>query len=145
MKSQAGGDWVMKGQVGGDCVMKSQVRPGRVMKSQVGGDCVMKSQVGGDCGMKSQVGGDCVMKSQVGGDCVMKSLHKGGFEGMMRLGEEQELNQTGMALLEVGLLSGFTLAQDGVQTNNYTKKVEEEPGKVFVYLDSSKLTHRARM
>ena len=50
--------------------------------------------------------------------------------------EEQELNQTGMALLEVGLLSGFTLAQDGVQTNNNTMKVEEEPGKVIVYLDS---------
>ncbi|CAL8395081.1 unnamed protein product [Gadus morhua 'NCC'] len=53
-----------------------------------------------------------------------------------RLVEEQELNQTGMALLEVGLLSGFTLAQDGVQTNNNTMKVEEEPGKVIVYLDS---------
>ncbi|CAL8395362.1 unnamed protein product [Arctogadus glacialis] len=53
-----------------------------------------------------------------------------------RLVEEQELHQTGMALLEVGLLSGFTLAQDGVQTNNNTMKVEEEPGKVIVYLDS---------
>ncbi|CAL8312262.1 unnamed protein product [Lota lota] len=53
-----------------------------------------------------------------------------------RLVDEQDLDRTGMALLEVGLLSGFTLAQEGVQTNDNIMKVEEEPGKVIVYLDS---------
>ncbi|CAL8314960.1 unnamed protein product [Merluccius merluccius] len=54
----------------------------------------------------------------------------------VRLVDQQDLDQTGMALLEVGLLSGFTLAQQGVQTNSNIKNVEEEPGKIFVYLDS---------
>ncbi|KAK0132986.1 CD109 antigen [Merluccius polli] len=53
-----------------------------------------------------------------------------------RLVDQQDLDQTGMALLEVGLLSGFTLAQQGVQTDSNIKNVEEEPGKIFVYLDS---------
>ncbi|XP_029705401.1 CD109 antigen [Takifugu rubripes] len=46
------------------------------------------------------------------------------------------LNATGMALMEVGLLSGFVLSPDGIQINDIVKKVETMPGKVIVYLDS---------
>ncbi|XP_042565902.1 CD109 antigen [Clupea harengus] len=46
------------------------------------------------------------------------------------------LNQTGMAILEVGLLSGFVLAQDGLHTDELVRKVETQPGKVILYLDS---------
>lgn len=46
------------------------------------------------------------------------------------------LNATGMALMEVGLLSGFVLPPDGIQTDDIVKKVEALPGKVVVYLDS---------
>ncbi|KAJ8356094.1 hypothetical protein SKAU_G00188880 [Synaphobranchus kaupii] len=53
-----------------------------------------------------------------------------------RLLANQGINQTGMALMEVGLLSGFSLAQDGVETSDLVKKVETSPGKVVLYLDS---------
>ncbi|XP_041951100.1 CD109 antigen isoform X1 [Alosa sapidissima] len=46
------------------------------------------------------------------------------------------LNRTGMAILEVGLLSGFVLAQDSLQTDHLVRKVETQPGKVILYLDS---------
>lgn len=46
------------------------------------------------------------------------------------------LNATGMAILEVGLLSGFALAPDGIRTDGVVRKVEAPPGKVVVYLDS---------
>ncbi|XP_008311826.1 CD109 antigen-like [Cynoglossus semilaevis] len=51
------------------------------------------------------------------------------------LSESSGLNSTGMAILDIGLLSGLSLAQDGIQTNEVVKKVETEPGKVIVYLD----------
>lgn len=41
--------------------------------------------------------------------------------------------------MEVGLLSGFVLSPDGIQTNDIVKKVETLPGKVIVYLDSVSL------
>lgn len=41
-----------------------------------------------------------------------------------------------MAILEVGLLSGFVLPPDGIQTDDVVRKVEALPGKVIVYLDS---------
>lgn len=41
-----------------------------------------------------------------------------------------------MAILEVGLLSGFMLAEDSIQTNDLVRKVETQPGKVILYLDS---------
>ncbi|KAG9283112.1 CD109 antigen isoform X1 [Astyanax mexicanus] len=53
-----------------------------------------------------------------------------------RLSENQVLDQTGMAILEVGLLTGFSLAQDGITLNSLVKKVETPPGKVILYLDS---------
>uniref|UniRef100_A0A3P9JXP8 CD109 molecule n=1 Tax=Oryzias latipes TaxID=8090 RepID=A0A3P9JXP8_ORYLA len=48
------------------------------------------------------------------------------------------LNATGMAIMEVGLLSGFLLQEPGVSLNDVVKKVEVQPGKVIVYLDSVK-------
>ncbi|KAG7259588.1 hypothetical protein CRUP_018768 [Coryphaenoides rupestris] len=53
-----------------------------------------------------------------------------------RLAEDQDLNETGMAILEVGLLSGLVLAQGGVPTDRNVKKVETEDGKVILYLAS---------
>ncbi|RVE56091.1 hypothetical protein OJAV_G00232690 [Oryzias javanicus] len=47
-----------------------------------------------------------------------------------------DLNATGMAIMEVGLLSGFTLQEPGVSLNDVVKKVEVQPGKVILYLDS---------
>lgn len=46
-----------------------------------------------------------------------------------------------MAIMEVGLLSGFSLMPDGVQTGDVVKKVETQPGKVVLYLDSVSPTH----
>ncbi|XP_047429099.1 CD109 antigen isoform X2 [Mugil cephalus] len=53
-----------------------------------------------------------------------------------RLSQGLGLNMTGMAILEVGLLSGLSLQEDGVQTNQVVKRVETQPGKVVLYLDS---------
>ncbi|KAK3516928.1 hypothetical protein QTP70_028219 [Hemibagrus guttatus] len=53
-----------------------------------------------------------------------------------RLCDNQELNQTGMAILDVGLLTGFSLAQSGVPVNELVRRVETSPGKVILYLDS---------
>uniref|UniRef100_A0A3Q3LS80 CD109 molecule n=1 Tax=Mastacembelus armatus TaxID=205130 RepID=A0A3Q3LS80_9TELE len=52
------------------------------------------------------------------------------------LSEGLGLAATGMAIMEVGLLSGFSLSQDGVQTDSVVKKVETQAGKVILYLDS---------
>lgn len=38
--------------------------------------------------------------------------------------------------MEVGLLSGFVLPPDGIQTDDLVRKVEALPGKVALYLDS---------
>ncbi|XP_028460461.1 CD109 antigen [Perca flavescens] len=53
-----------------------------------------------------------------------------------RLSEDVGLAATGMAIMEVGLLSGFSLLQDGVPIDHVIKKVETVPGKVILYLDS---------
>lgn len=50
------------------------------------------------------------------------------------------LNATGMAIMEVGLLSGFSLSPDGVPTDRVVRKVETPPGKVVLYLDSVSIT-----
>ncbi|XP_042359642.1 CD109 antigen [Plectropomus leopardus] len=52
------------------------------------------------------------------------------------LSEALGLNATGMAIMEVGLLSGFSLLPDVDLTDKVIKKVETEPGKVILYLDS---------
>lgn len=41
-----------------------------------------------------------------------------------------------MAVVEVGLLSGFVLEPHGLHTDDWVRKVETSPGKVIVYLDS---------
>lgn len=50
------------------------------------------------------------------------------------------LNATGMAVMEVGLLSGLSLAPDGLPGHEVVKKVETPPGKVVLYLDSVSFT-----
>lgn len=45
-------------------------------------------------------------------------------------------SRSGMALLEIGLLSGFSLSPSFVALGNPVKKVEEDEGKVYLYLDS---------
>ncbi|XP_016362343.1 CD109 antigen-like [Sinocyclocheilus anshuiensis] len=52
-----------------------------------------------------------------------------------RLREDQGLRQTGMAILDVGLLSGFGLAQNGVQLNDIVRRVETPSGRITLYLD----------
>ncbi|KAK7151233.1 hypothetical protein R3I93_012237 [Phoxinus phoxinus] len=46
------------------------------------------------------------------------------------------LSQTGMAILDVGLLTGFSLAQDGVQIDDIVRRVETPAGRVILYLDT---------
>ncbi|KAL7888543.1 hypothetical protein AOLI_G00035170 [Acnodon oligacanthus] len=53
-----------------------------------------------------------------------------------RLSEDQELNQTGMAILDVGLLTGFSLAESGIPINSLVRRVETSLGEVILYLDS---------
>ncbi|XP_040920879.1 CD109 antigen [Toxotes jaculatrix] len=52
------------------------------------------------------------------------------------LSEDLGLSSTGMAILEVGLLSGFSLPVVGIQAEGVIKKVETQPGKIILYLDS---------
>ncbi|XP_068610239.1 CD109 antigen [Brachionichthys hirsutus] len=52
------------------------------------------------------------------------------------LWEGLSLNATGMAIMEVGLLSGFSLPPDAMATDDVVKKVETQQGKVILYLDS---------
>uniref|UniRef100_A0A667Y5Q2 CD109 molecule n=1 Tax=Myripristis murdjan TaxID=586833 RepID=A0A667Y5Q2_9TELE len=59
-----------------------------------------------------------------------------GLVSACRLLPASGLYATGMAVLEVGLLSGFGLAQDGVRTGDVIKRVETPPRKVVLYLDS---------
>lgn len=61
------------------------------------------------------------------------------FSHLCSLVKGLSLNATGMALMEVGLLSGFVLSPDGIPANDIVKKVETLPGKVIVYLDSVSL------
>ncbi|MGH0123282.1 UNVERIFIED_CONTAM: hypothetical protein FKN15_021022 [Acipenser sinensis] len=56
-----------------------------------------------------------------------------------RLLENQNMSQSGMVLMEVGLLSGFILVEDGIARNQMIKNVESGSGKVFLYLDSVSL------
>uniref|UniRef100_A0A8C6Y3Q5 CD109 antigen n=1 Tax=Naja naja TaxID=35670 RepID=A0A8C6Y3Q5_NAJNA len=45
-------------------------------------------------------------------------------------------SKTGMALMEIGLLSGFSLSPSFVSLVDPVKKVEKEEGKIHLYLDS---------
>ncbi|KAJ7988914.1 hypothetical protein DPEC_G00314120 [Dallia pectoralis] len=53
-----------------------------------------------------------------------------------RLLASQRIARTGMVLLDVGVLSGFTLAPDTVDIGDLVKKIETSSGKVILYLDS---------
>uniref|UniRef100_A0A671SI11 CD109 molecule n=1 Tax=Sinocyclocheilus anshuiensis TaxID=1608454 RepID=A0A671SI11_9TELE len=52
-------------------------------------------------------------------------------KSVLRLRENQGLRQTGMAILDVGLLSGFSLAQNGVQLNDIVRRVETPSGRLL--------------
>ncbi|KAG9336131.1 hypothetical protein JZ751_002478 [Albula glossodonta] len=52
------------------------------------------------------------------------------------LREGQPINQTGMALVQVGMLSGLSLVEDGIDINDIVRNVETPPGEVILYLDS---------
>jgi CD109 antigen len=41
-----------------------------------------------------------------------------------------------MALMEVSLLSGFTVPSGAIPLSEIVKKVEHDPGKLNLYLDS---------
>uniref|UniRef100_A0A8D2CPP0 CD109 molecule n=1 Tax=Sciurus vulgaris TaxID=55149 RepID=A0A8D2CPP0_SCIVU len=45
-------------------------------------------------------------------------------------------DRSGMALMEVNLLSGFTVPPDAIPLSETVKKVEHDPGKLNLYLDS---------
>lgn len=45
-------------------------------------------------------------------------------------------SRTGMALMEIGLLSGFSLSPSFVSLDAPVKKVEKDEGKIHLYLDS---------
>ncbi|XP_008275105.1 CD109 antigen-like isoform X2 [Stegastes partitus] len=54
----------------------------------------------------------------------------------MRLKDNQAIPQTGMAILDVGMLSGFTLSPGAAVPGDLIRKVEVSPEKVSLYLDS---------
>uniref|UniRef100_A0A8C6JNB2 CD109 antigen n=1 Tax=Melopsittacus undulatus TaxID=13146 RepID=A0A8C6JNB2_MELUD len=49
--------------------------------------------------------------------------------------------RSGMVLMEVGLLSGFSVSPDFIPLDNTVKKMEKDNGKVNLYLDSLNETH----
>lgn len=51
------------------------------------------------------------------------------------LGSDTSPN-SGMVLMEVGLLSGFSVSPDFIPLDNTVKKMEKENGKVNLYLDT---------
>lgn len=53
-----------------------------------------------------------------------------------RLSDSQSVERTGMAMLDVQILSGFMLRQSGVETDDLVKRVELLPGRAVLYLDS---------
>ncbi|XP_057209891.1 CD109 antigen isoform X2 [Triplophysa rosa] len=52
------------------------------------------------------------------------------------------LNQTGMAILDVGLLTGFSLNQDTIQTDDVVRRIETPPGRVILYLNAVNTVER---
>lgn len=55
------------------------------------------------------------------------------------LGSDTSPN-SGMVLMEVGLLSGFSVSPDFIPLDNTVKKMEKENGKVNLYLDTLNAT-----
>ncbi|XP_047197493.1 CD109 antigen-like [Hippoglossus stenolepis] len=54
----------------------------------------------------------------------------------MRLKESQVISQTGMVILEVGMLSGFRLSPGAAALTDLIRKVEILPEKISLYMDS---------
>ncbi|XP_030299046.1 CD109 antigen-like [Sparus aurata] len=54
----------------------------------------------------------------------------------MRLKDDQLISQTGMAILDVGMLSGFSLPPAAAAPTDLIRKVEIQPEKISLYLDS---------
>lgn len=55
---------------------------------------------------------------------------------LSRLKDRQLIPHTGMVILDVGLLSGFTLSPEAAVQSAVIRKVETAPEKVILYLDS---------
>lgn len=53
-----------------------------------------------------------------------------------RLKENQPIDRTGMAILDVGILSGFSLAPEDAISDTSIMKVDRTPEGVILYLDS---------
>ncbi|KAM8953043.1 CD109 antigen-like [Pelodytes ibericus] len=51
-------------------------------------------------------------------------------------------NESGMALLDIGFLSGFTLGKEGIPTTGSLKMVEKKDDKVYLYFDSVNKTEQ---
>ncbi|XP_051954493.1 CD109 antigen [Xyrauchen texanus] len=58
------------------------------------------------------------------------------------LKEDQGLYQTGMAILDVGLLTGFGLAQDAIHTDDVVRRIETPLGRVILYLNTVTTSER---
>lgn len=55
---------------------------------------------------------------------------------LSRLADSEVIPQTGMAILEVGMLSGFTVPPGAAAPAGLIQKVEMLPEKVILYLHS---------
>ncbi|XP_074548556.1 CD109 antigen [Halichoeres trimaculatus] len=53
-----------------------------------------------------------------------------------RLKDDQKISQTGMVIMDVGMLSGFGLAPRAAAPKDFIRKVEALPDKVILYLSS---------
>ncbi|XP_051951277.1 CD109 antigen-like [Xyrauchen texanus] len=58
------------------------------------------------------------------------------------LREDQGLYQTGMAILDVGLITGFSLAQDTIHTDDVVRRIETPPGRAILYLNTVTTSER---
>lgn len=58
------------------------------------------------------------------------------FCSICRLKENQVVRQTGMVVVEAGLLSGFRLAPGALAPDGPVRNVEAQEEKVTLYLDS---------
>lgn len=61
------------------------------------------------------------------------------FCSICRLKESQVVRQTGMVMMEAGLLSGFRLSPGAVAPESLLRNVEAQKDKVTLYLDSVRL------
>ncbi|XP_064411346.1 CD109 antigen [Latimeria chalumnae] len=58
----------------------------------------------------------------------------------LRFLPSENVTKTGMAVMEVDLLSGFAAAEDGIATNDLIKNIEFQENKVVLYFDSLNAT-----